>query len=114
MPVLPITARLSYDQTHVLVFNYVYNLPTFVQSKSAVRQAGGLIANDWQISGITTFHDWRSRITPSSRISGIGNLNERYTGSPDIGPRVVMNGSPSYPKGIYQWMNHCRFSRFRQ
>ena len=41
----------------------------------------------------------------SFSISGIGNLNERYTGSPDVGPRVVMNGAPTYPKGIYQWMN---------
>ena len=40
----------------------------------------------------------------SFTISGIGNLNERYTGSPDVGPRIVMNNSPSYPKDIYQWM----------
>ena len=25
----------------------------------------------------------------SFSISGIGNLNERYTGSPDVGPRIV-------------------------
>ena len=40
----------------------------------------------------------------SFSISGIGNLNERYTGSPDIGPRIVMNNAPNYPKDIYQWM----------
>ena len=95
---------LFYDHTHVLVFNYVYNLPTFVKSKSAAGKVGGLIANDWQISGITTFRPAQPD-NLSFSISGIGNLNERYTGSPDVGPRVVMTGSPSYPKSIYQWMN---------
>jgi Carboxypeptidase regulatory-like domain/TonB-dependent Receptor Plug Domain len=100
---------LSYDHTQVLVFNYVYNLPTFVKSKSAFGRIGGGIANDWQISGITTFQTG-APVTPSFTISGIGNLNERYTGSPDIGPRVAMTGSPSYPKGIYQWMNPTTFA----
>ncbi len=95
---------LFYDHTHVLVFNYVYNLPSFVKSKSVAGKVGGLIANEWQISGITTFQTGQPD-NLSFSISGIGNLNERYTGSPDVGPRVVMTGSPSYPKSIYQWMN---------
>ena len=95
---------LFYDHTHVLVFNYVYNLPSFVKSKSVAGKVGGLIANEWQISGITTFQTGQPD-NLSFSISGIGNLNERYTGSPDVGPRVVMTGSPSYPKSIYQWMD---------
>ena len=94
---------LFYDHTHMLVFNYVYNLPSVVKSKSAAGKVGGLIANNWQISGITTFMTGQPD-NLSFSISGIGNLNERYTGSPDVGPRIVMNNSPSYPKDIYQWM----------
>lgn len=95
---------LFYDRTHVLVFNYVYNLPKFVKSTSGAGKAAGLIANNWQISGITTMMTGQPD-NLSFSISGIGNLNERYTGSPDIGPRVVLKGAPSYPKGIYQWMD---------
>jgi hypothetical protein len=95
---------LFYDRTHVLTFNYVYNLPKFIQSKSAAGKVGGAIANNWQISGITTMMTGQPD-NLSFSISGIGNLNERYTGSPDIGPRIVIGQSPSYPKGIYQWEN---------
>jgi hypothetical protein len=95
---------LFYDRTHVLVFNYVYNLPKFIKSTSGVGKVGGVIANNWQISGITTMMTGQPD-NLSFSISGIGNLNERYTGSPDVGPRVVLHGSPSYPKGIYQWMD---------
>ncbi len=95
---------LSYDRTHVLVFNYVYNLPEFVTSKSALGRVGAAVVNSWQISGITTFMTGAPTNLGVS-VSGIGNLNERYTGSPDVGPRIVMNDPPSYPKGIYQWMS---------
>ena len=89
---------LGYDRTHVLVFNYVYNPPKFIKSQSAAGKVGGAIANNWQVSGITSFMTG-APTTPGFSISGIGNLNERYTGSPDVGPRIVMNSSPSYPKG---------------
>lgn len=95
---------LFYDRTHLLVFNYVYNLPQFVKSKTGFGKVAGVIANDWQISGITTFMTGQPD-NLSFSISGIGNLNERYTGSPDVGPRIVMNAPPSYPKSIYQYMS---------
>ncbi|MDE3164228.1 MAG: hypothetical protein KGN36_00335, partial [Acidobacteriota bacterium] len=95
---------LSYDRTHVFVFNYVYNLPEFVKSKSGFGKAVGTITNNWQVSGITTFQTGPPTDL-SFTISGIGNLNERYTGSPDISPRIVETSAPSYPKGIYQWMS---------
>jgi hypothetical protein len=42
----------SYDRRHVLVMNYIYELPFFKNSSSAVaRQALG----GWQLSGVTTF-----------------------------------------------------------
>jgi hypothetical protein len=95
---------LFYDRTHMLVFNYVYNLPAFVKSKSTAGKVGAVIANDWQVSGITTFMTGQPD-NLSFSISGIGNLNERYTGSPDIGPRVVMTSAPQYPGGIYQYLS---------
>ena len=89
---------LFYDHTHVLVFNYVYNLPSFVKSTSAAGKLGGVIANNWQISGITTLQTGQPD-NLSFSISGIGNLNERYTGSPDVGPRVVHERLPFVSEG---------------
>ena len=85
---------LNNDRTHVLVINYVYNLPKFIQSNSALGKVGKLVTNDWQISGITTKYSGApSNVTFS--IDGVGNLNERYTGSPDVTPRVVYTGPVS-------------------
>jgi hypothetical protein len=95
---------LFYDHTHMLVFNYVYNLPKFVKSHSALGKVGGAVTNDWQVSGITTFMTGQPD-NLSFSISDIGNLNERYTGSPDVAPRILINQAPSYPKDIYQWMS---------
>lgn len=95
---------LNNDRTHILVLNYVYNLPSFVKSSSAAGKVGKLIANDWQVSGITAFQTGAPNNVGFS-ISGIGNLNERYTGSPDVGPRVVYKGPISYPKTEYAWID---------
>lgn len=96
---------LSTDRTHVFVLNYVYNLPNFVKSKSAAGKVGGLITNEWQISGITTMQSGQPDAI-SFTIDGVGNLNERYTGSPDIAPRVRYTAKPGYPQSEYQWMDY--------
>lgn len=95
---------LGNDRTHVLVINYLYNLPKFIHSTSAFGKVGGVIANNWQLSGITSIQSG----APSGigfSIAGIGNLNERYTGSPDIGPRIAFSGPVSYPKSQYEWID---------
>ncbi len=96
---------LSTDRTHVFVFNYVYNLPKFIKANNAAGKVGGLIANDWQVSGITTMQSG-SPTNISFSIDGVGNLNERYTGSPDVGPRVRYTAKPSYPQTEYAWMDY--------
>jgi hypothetical protein len=95
---------LNNDRTHVLVINYVYNLPKFIQSTAPAAKVAKFITNDWQISGITTMQSGAPN-SVSFSISGLGNLNERYTGSPDVGPRVVYKGPVSYPKDQYAWMD---------
>jgi hypothetical protein len=95
---------LNNDRTHVLVINYVYNLPKFIRSTAPAAKVAKLIANDWQVSGITAIQSGAPDAVSFS-ISGLGNLNERYTGSPDVGPRVVYTGPVSYPKDQYAWMN---------
>jgi hypothetical protein len=72
---------LSTDRTHVFVANYVYNLPKFIKANNVGGKIAGSIVNDWQVSGITTMQTGAPGSIGFS-IAGIGNLNERYTGSP--------------------------------
>ena len=95
---------LSTDRTHVFVANFVYNLPKVIKADSAGMKVLGGIVNDWQVSGIATMQSGApSNVTFS--IAGIGNLNERYTGSPDIAPRVAYTSAMKYPGTEYQWLD---------
>jgi hypothetical protein len=95
---------LSFDRTHNLVINYVYDLPRFVRGTSGFAKAMSYVTNNWQLSGLTTFQTGQpDNIT--FEIDGVGNLNERYTGSADVAPRVVVTGKPNYPKDQYQWID---------
>lgn len=96
---------LSMDRTHVLVLNWVYSAPNVVKGTSAGAKLAGLVVNDWQISGIATMQSGAPSNVGFS-ISGLGNLNERYTGSPDIGPRVAYNSKMKYPGTQYAWLDY--------
>ena len=91
------------DRTHVFVLNYVYNTPKLIRANGFAAGVGKVITNDWQVSGITTFMTG-SPNNIGFNIANTGNLNERYTGSPDIGPRVAYTGATTYPKDQYQWL----------
>ncbi len=96
---------LSTDRTHVFVANYVYTMPKIIKANNAAGKIGGMMINDWQISGITTMQSGQpNNITFS--IAGLGNLNERFTGSPDISPRVVYTSKMNYPQTQYQWLDY--------
>ena len=96
---------LSTDRTHVFVANYVYNTPKVIKSTAVAGKFAGMLVNEWQISGITTFQSGAPSNIDFS-VSGWGNLNERYTGSPDIGPRVVYKSRMTYPQTQYQWVDY--------
>ncbi len=100
---------MPYDHTHTLVFNYVYNLPKFVKGDSTGEKFAKQIVNGWQVSGITTMQTG-SPTNISFAVTGWGNLNERYTGSPNIGPRVVYTGPTAYPKDQYAWFSSNQFA----
>lgn len=97
-------SMLSTDREQVLVINYVYNLPKFVNSTAPVAKVGGLLVNNWQVSGITSFQTG-APTTLTFSIANIGNLNERYTGSPDVAPRAAFSSPLSIQKGMYGWIN---------
>jgi hypothetical protein len=95
---------LFFHRTHNLVFNYVYNLPKFVKGDSAGARVAGLVANGWQISGITTMQTGQPD-NLSFGIDGVGNLNERFTGSVNVGARPIPTNSFNYVKSDYSWID---------
>lgn len=99
---------LPFDRTHNLVFNYVYNLPRVARGDSPFSKVSRYVVNDWVISGITTIQSGQPD-SISFSIDGLGNLNERYTGSPNVGPRIVYKSSPRYPKSQYSWIDPSIF-----
>lgn len=94
----PVNARLTnygplgYDLPHVLAFNWVWDLPKGARG-SFNNPVTRLILNDWQVSGIFEARSG-APANVSFSIDGVANLNERYTGSVNIAPRVFINKNP--------------------
>ncbi|MBY0508216.1 MAG: carboxypeptidase regulatory-like domain-containing protein [Bryobacteraceae bacterium] len=85
---------LGFDIPHRLAMNWVYDVPKVARGGNFLdNKLGRGVFNDWQISGI--FEAQKGVPTnPSFSIDGLGNLNERYTGSVNIGARPVVTGNP--------------------
>src|SRR5258707_372776 len=98
-----------FHRTHNLVFKHVYSLPKLVKGNSALSNVAKVVANNWQISGITTMVTGQPDNIGFS-IDGLSNLNERFTGSANVGPRVRLTGAPSYPKEQYSYINTSIFA----
>jgi hypothetical protein len=95
---------LNYDQPHVLVFNYTWDVPkaTKLWDNKVVK----VLFDDWQISGITTFASGIPRPIDFTTVDTFD-----ITGGGDSG-RININGAPnlSSPDGI-QYLNVSAFSR---
>jgi hypothetical protein len=92
---------LSFDRTHVFVFNYIYDVPKLAKNSNFLDNPVGRAAfNNWQIAGITSFSSGQYDGIGYG-ITGVGGavLNRRITGSETIGPRVVLRGNPNRSKG---------------
>ncbi len=77
---------LGFDRTHVLNFNYVWDLPTV---KSDNWLAKGAV-NGWQLTGVTQFMSGTPRELGFG-IQGI-NINQFISGSWTEGPRPIISG----------------------
>lgn len=85
---------LSFDVPHNFVANFVYDVPKLASGSNALNnRVGRAVLNNWQISGIFYAQSgFPDNIFFS--IDGLGNINERYTGSPNIGPRLILTKNP--------------------
>jgi len=95
---------LFFHRTHNLVFNYNYNVPKFIKGDSAGANIMKAFVHGWQISGITTMQTGQPD-NFSFGIDGLGNLNERFTGSVNNGARPIPGDSFSYTKTDYSWID---------
>jgi hypothetical protein len=112
----------SYDQTHVAVFNYTWDLPkASARWNNAI--ARGLLDN-WQLSGLTVFASGTPvyvtfTTVDSADITGGGDVT-RFNGGPGaVNPAAgsgVPNlvGDPKLPRSqrsLTQWFNTAAFAR---
>ncbi len=87
----------GWDRTHVVKINYLYDVPKVRWNNQVARVA----LHNWQISGIASF--------VSGAPLGVGFTQTTATdlsGTPSVGPRIVLTGNPVLPKG------ERTFSRF--
>jgi hypothetical protein len=86
----------SFDRTHNLVINYVYDLPKVGRHLGDNWLVKGVLDN-WQLSGISQF------ITGTPLELGVGvsgvNAGQRITGSYTEGPRFLLKSNPFIDAG---------------
>jgi hypothetical protein len=98
--------KTSFDQTHNLVLNYIWDLPR--GSRLAPNAFTRLVLDNWQVSGVTAF--------VSGTPSGVGFTttdNIDITGGGD-GARITVTGKAQLPYGERQfsrWFDPTVFAR---
>jgi hypothetical protein len=108
------------DRTHVLSFNYIFDIPGISRRMSFTNNAGGkYILDGWQLSGLTAMTSgaptnvtFSSLITPTGTLTGAA-LNRAITGSEDVAPRVRFTCDPKLAhdeKSIYKFVNTSCFA----
>jgi hypothetical protein len=89
-------ALTAFDRTHVLVFNYIYEVPIF---RDRTRLSGKLLGG-WQLSGVTMY---QSGVPLNLGLTG-GTIG--LAGRPDVKPGTSL----SLPKTVPQWFDTSIFA----
>ncbi|MEZ5356257.1 MAG: hypothetical protein R2762_26785 [Bryobacteraceae bacterium] len=93
----------SFDRTHVVKLNWLYDLPKVSTSNPFVKA----IANDWQFSGIATVSGGQPLGVGFSTVTAVD-----ITGSPTDGARIDVLSNPVLPRGdrtFYRYFNTDAF-----
>ena len=87
---------LTFDRPHMLILNYIYELP-FLRGN---RSLAGSLLGGWQVSGITQFQSGTPRnVGLTGATIGLANR-----------PNVVAGMSDAGPKTVSQWFNTSAFT----
>ena len=117
----PLNARmgmygpLSFDSRHVLVFNFIWDLPKPSKHVAALNNpVTRFILDGWGLSNITTIRSGFPNGIGYG-VSGVGGaeLNRRITGNEAWGPRVVIVGDPYISRGQRTEFQQLNTSVFR-
>ena len=103
--------RAGFDQTHVMVINYTWDLPRATRLWD--NKVVSAVFDNWQLSGLTAF--------ASGTPAGVGYTlldNVDITGGGD-GGRIVITSNPNLsadqrtvaPTGFVQWISQAAFGR---
>jgi hypothetical protein len=101
----------DFDRTHILTFNYSWELPLFKRANSITKTALG----GWQISGISVFQSGAPlTVALFGDQAGVGNSNERVNqvGDPFQAGNIAGNPGcigPSRVRTMANWFNPCAF-----
>ncbi|MDZ4800950.1 MAG: carboxypeptidase regulatory-like domain-containing protein [Bryobacteraceae bacterium] len=88
------------DRTHTVAINYTYDVPKLNQKLGWNNMVAKQIFEGWSIAHLMNFYSGRP-LTPSfglqyaGNTQGVANVNSIFTGSPDIGPRIVPTKNPN-------------------
>ncbi|MGH9620813.1 MAG: carboxypeptidase regulatory-like domain-containing protein [Bryobacteraceae bacterium] len=91
-------ASSDFDRRHILVFNYVYDLPFFAHSKGVTHSLLG----GWELSGVTTIE------TGIPLNLGYGKDNLGLGGGTSSRPDIT--GAITYPKTVDSWFGTGSFA----
>ena len=99
----------NFDQTHMFVFNYVWDLPkpSHLVQGSGAKLALGSIFDNWQVSGVTTLASGLPQGVYLGTVQGLD-----FTGGGD-GARPVVIARPQLSHGdrtFDQWFNTAAFA----
>jgi hypothetical protein len=93
----------SFDRTHVVTINYLYDLPKTRWSFRPARVA----MNGWQFSGITRFISGAPMTVNFTSSNGAD-----ISGTPSLTPRVVVTGDPNLPASERTFEHYFRTDVF--
>ena len=96
--------RAGFDRRHIVKINWLWSLP----KRQWEFRPAGLVLNDWQISGITTFQSGAPVNVGYSLVEATD-----LSGTPSISPRIQVVGDPVLPKGERTFSRNFRTDVFR-
>ncbi len=88
------------DRGHVVGINYTYDAPKLSKRLRMDNVFGKQLLDGWGIAHLMNFYSGRP-LTPTfglqyaNNTQGVANLNNIFTGSPDIGSRIQPTGNPN-------------------
>lgn len=102
----------DFDHTHMLSFNYSWELPFFKHANAATKAFLG----GWQVSGITVFQSGAPlTVTLPNDQAGVGSYNQRpdQVGNPFQAGTIAANPTCAAPSQVHtmaSWFNPCAFA----